>query len=71
MVCPECGQIDNEVGDSRLTWEGRTIRRRRACLLCDHKWTTYEYPAEEIDKLRADSEELARLREMFKRVMAA
>jgi transcriptional repressor NrdR len=40
--CPYCTQIDNKVIDSRLSKDGRTIRRRRECLGCSRRFTTYE-----------------------------
>ena len=42
MKCPFCTKIDNKVIDSRLSKDGRTIRRRRECLGCKRRFTTYE-----------------------------
>jgi len=42
MECPYCGNTDNKVTDSRLTRDGITIRRRRQCLACSDRLTTYE-----------------------------
>ena len=42
MICPYCTKIDNKVIDSRLSKDGRTIRRRRECLGCERRFTTYE-----------------------------
>jgi transcriptional repressor NrdR len=42
MRCPRCGHIDDRVVDSRQTREGDLIRRRRECLACQHRFTTYE-----------------------------
>ena len=42
MKCPYCGNIDNKVIDSRLGRDSRTIRRRRRCLPCGRRFTTYE-----------------------------
>ena len=42
MKCPYCSEIDNKVIDSRLSKDGRTIRRRRECLACARRFTTYE-----------------------------
>lgn len=42
MRCPRCGHIDDRVVDSRQTREGDLIRRRRECLGCQHRFTTYE-----------------------------
>ena len=42
MRCPKCGPQDDKVIDSRASREGATIRRRRECLTCAHRYTTYE-----------------------------
>ena len=42
MRCPKCGNQDDKVIDSRASREGSTIRRRRQCLGCTHRYTTYE-----------------------------
>src|SRR6266852_7904733 len=42
MRCPKCGGQDDKVIDSRASREGATIRRRRQCLKCDYRFTTYE-----------------------------
>ena len=43
MKCPFCGEIDNKVIDSRLSKDGNVIRRRRECLTCSRRFTTYEH----------------------------
>ena len=43
MKCPFCGEVDNKVIDSRLSRDGNVIRRRRECLLCTRRFTTYEH----------------------------
>ena len=43
MKCPFCGETDNKVIDSRLSKDGAVIRRRRECLLCERRFTTYEH----------------------------
>ena len=43
MKCPYCGEIDNKVIDSRLSKDGNVIRRRRECLVCTRRFTTYEH----------------------------
>jgi len=43
MKCPFCGEVDNKVVDSRLNKDKNVIRRRRECLLCTRRFTTYEY----------------------------
>ncbi|MBI3417978.1 MAG: transcriptional repressor NrdR [Verrucomicrobia bacterium] len=42
MRCPKCGCQDDKVIDSRGSREGSTIRRRRECSECGHRFTTYE-----------------------------
>jgi len=43
MNCPYCGFKDDKVVDSRATAEDSAIRRRRECLKCGQRFTTYEY----------------------------
>lgn len=43
MKCPYCGALDDKVVDSRSSKEGTAIRRRRECLDCERRFTTYEY----------------------------
>ena len=43
MKCPFCGENDNKVIDSRLSKDGDVIRRRRECLVCSRRFTTYEH----------------------------
>ncbi len=42
MKCPYCTKINNKVIDSRLSKDGRMIRRRRECIECGRRFTTYE-----------------------------
>ena len=42
MRCPKCGCQDDKVIDSRASREGATIRRRRQCIACGQRFTTYE-----------------------------
>lgn len=42
MKCPFCNQLDDKVIDSRTAREGAVIRRRRECLGCKRRYTTYE-----------------------------
>jgi transcriptional repressor NrdR len=42
VVCPWCGEIDDKVVDSRPAERGEAIRRRRQCLSCGRRFTTYE-----------------------------
>ena len=43
MKCPFCGHRDNKVVDSRSSADAQAVRRRRECLKCDRRFTTYEY----------------------------
>ena len=43
MKCPFCGEVDNKVIDSRLSKDANVIRRRRECLACSRRFTTYEH----------------------------
>ena len=42
MLCPFCGENETKVNDSRLVGEGRQVRRRRECLACSERFTTFE-----------------------------
>lgn len=42
MKCPFCGRIEDKVIDSRLSKDGDVIRRRRECLKCEGRFTSYE-----------------------------
>ena len=42
MKCIQCGYTDDKVIDSRMSREGTCIRRRRECLRCGYRYTTYE-----------------------------
>ena len=42
MRCPVCGSLDDKVVDSRLADDGAAIRRRRECLGCNRRFTTFE-----------------------------
>ncbi|MEC4272424.1 transcriptional regulator NrdR [Adlercreutzia sp. R25] len=46
MRCPSCGYLESKVVDSRSADEGASIRRRRECLECGMRFTTYERIAE-------------------------
>ncbi|MBI3944668.1 MAG: transcriptional repressor NrdR [Armatimonadetes bacterium] len=48
MKCPFCGSLEDKVVDSREIREGNATKRRRQCLACGRRFTTYE----EIDELR-------------------
>ena len=42
MRCPKCGNLDDKVLDSRAAHDGKAIRRRRECLACSYRFTTFE-----------------------------
>jgi transcriptional repressor NrdR len=44
VYCPFCNHADTKVIDSRLAGEGRLVRRRRECLACEERFTTFESP---------------------------
>ncbi len=46
MRCPDCDAPENRVVDTRTSRGGRAVRRRRECLVCDSRFTTYEYVEE-------------------------
>ncbi|MFP4052832.1 MAG: transcriptional regulator NrdR [Phycisphaerae bacterium] len=48
MQCPYCGQDNDKVVDSRSSEGGRVVRRRRQCLACERRFTTYERPEEAV-----------------------
>jgi len=43
MKCPYCGCEENKVIDSRTSKDGQSVRRRRECIDCKRRFTTYEY----------------------------
>ena len=47
MKCPFCGHPDHKVVDSRTSSDGQAIRRRRECLACERRFTTYEHVEEQ------------------------
>lgn len=48
MQCPFCGKDNDKVVDSRSSEGGKVVRRRRECLACGRRFTTYERPEETI-----------------------
>ena len=50
MKCPFCGHAENKVIDSRISKDGKAVRRRRECLGCAKRFTTYEY----VEDISAD-----------------
>jgi transcriptional repressor NrdR len=63
MKCPYCGHKDDKVLDSRTIREGEGIRRRRECLACGRRFTTYE----QIEELRLTVVKKDQRREPFDR----
>ena len=63
MKCPYCGHKDDKVLDSRSVREGEGIRRRRECLACARRFTTYE----EIEEVRLTVVKKDERREPFDR----
>ena len=58
MKCPFCGYSDSKVIDSRPAEEGSTIRRRRECLACGKRFTTYDI----IERLLCGADHFLQLR---------
>lgn len=57
MRCPFCHHSDDRVVESRSSREGRAVRRRRECLRCSRRFTTYEYIEERpLQVLKRDGE---------------
>ena len=48
MKCPFCSHAENRVIDSRISKDGNAIRRRRECLACKKRFTTYEFVEESL-----------------------
>jgi len=48
MECPNCGKTHDKVIDSRLAEDGISVRRRRQCLACSERFTTYEATEEQL-----------------------
>jgi hypothetical protein len=57
MTCAKCGGDQATVCDSRESVDGLSIRRRRVCRACGHRWTTYE---REQPPPSVDEEDIAR-----------
>lgn len=65
MRCNRCGHIEDKVLDSRMVREGSAIRRRRQCLSCGCRFTTYEEIVKDLLRVRkrdGTREELSRLK---------
>jgi len=74
MRCPYCGHPDTQVAETRLSDDGATVRRRRRCMACDKRFTTYEtaeirLPA--VVKQDGERQDFSRdkLREGFRRAL--
>ena len=63
MRCPACSGLDDRVVDSRLADDGAAIRRRRECLTCGRRFTTYE----RLDELPLTVVKRSGLRQVFDR----
>ncbi|PID29557.1 MAG: transcriptional regulator NrdR [Candidatus Cloacimonadota bacterium] len=56
MKCPRCSFLESKVIDSRSVKDGEAIRRRRSCLSCNSRFTTYEYvERSELYVIKSDS----------------
>jgi len=67
MQCPKCGHADDKVLDSRSARDGSAIRRRRSCLACGQRFTTYEEIVKDalrVIKRDGRREEVSRLKLM-------
>ncbi len=63
MRCPRCNSSDNRVVDTRTSRGGRAVRRRRECISCEERFTTYEYVEErpvQVLKRNGSSEDFDR-----------
>lgn len=65
MKCPKCNSIVSSVYDSRDTSDGANIRRRRICITCGQRYTTYEVSAEDYKKLN-DTNHIIDIRDFAK-----
>jgi transcriptional repressor NrdR len=54
MICPKCGYSEDKVVDSRSAHNGRAIRRRRECLGCAYRFTTYEVIEAPLQVIKRD-----------------
>lgn len=74
MRCPFCGHPDTQVAETRLSDDGATVRRRRRCVACDKRFTTYETAEIRLPTVaKRDGERqdfsLDKLREGFRRAL--
>src|SRR3972149_6596122 len=67
MKCPFCSNSNDRVVDSRTIREGSAIRRRRECLACKRRFTTYEYIEIPLTVAKEDGRREAFSREKLRR----
>jgi transcriptional repressor NrdR len=72
MKCPFCANVENKVIDSRISKDGGAIRRRRECLACGKRFTTYEFVEEVLPVVvkkdgRREPFDRAKIRSGFKK----
>lgn len=68
MHCPACGHGESKVVDSRSADDGDSIRRRRECLSCGHRFTTYERLGEQpVFVIKSDGSSEAFMRDKLTR----
>ncbi|MGH7481719.1 MAG: transcriptional regulator NrdR [Longimicrobiales bacterium] len=58
MRCPYCHETEDRVVDTRASREGAAVRRRRECLSCTRRFTTYEYVEERVLQVRKRDDSL-------------
>ena len=49
MRCPECGSEKSKIANVRVKKETEAIKRRRECLNCQHRFTTYEFRSVDLE----------------------
>lgn len=74
MKCPFCGHADTQVVETRLSEDGSSIRRRRRCMACEKRFTTFENAEVRLPALVKQSGERqefsrSKLREGFRRAL--
>lgn len=60
MRCTKCGSNQLFTVDSRENKTRNATRRRRACLACDHRFTTMEFAKDDVRKMEEENQELHR-----------
>jgi transcriptional repressor NrdR len=56
LLCKYCESFESKVTDSRAIEDKNTIRRRRECIDCGHRWTTYEIDATELRGVKTNEQ---------------